>query len=442
MAIEFADVYYQGHSVGLVQWIADRRHAVFQYSPEFLASQPVIDLAPLRMPRKTSPYAFPELDRSFQGIPGMLADSLLDTYGNVLISDWLRRQGRDPNDFSPVEKLCYIGNRGMGALEYRPSLRTEKSEAAKVEVDRLVELAANALERKGELASKLEDEEDLNDILRVGTSAGGARAKAVIAWNPDTNEVRSGQSLAPRGFQHWILKFDGIDSAFDGNRDPKGYGRIEYAYHLMANAAGIEMANCRLFEESGRAHFMTRRFDRPDDGSKLHMASLYGINHMAYDDPWRHGHDYSMLFDVIEQLDLGPQAKLEAFRRMVFNVLACNRDDHSKNFGFLMDQSGNWRLSPAYDISYSHKPAAGAWTSTQQMSVSGKREDILAEDLIRTGRDCSVATRNQLRSEIERVTSAIGRWQEFAESAGVSHEQYSGIQNVISRQLRLSLGKL
>ena len=268
-----------------------------------------------------------------------------------------------------------------------------------------------------------------------------ARAKAVIAWNPETNEVRSGQSLAPPGFQHWILKFDGIDSAFDGNRDPKGYGRIEYAYHLMATAAGIEMANCRLFEESGRAHFMTRRFDRPDDGSKLHMASLYGINHMAYDDPWRHGHDYSMLFEVIEQLDLGPQAKMEAFRRMVFNVLACNRDDHSKNFGFLMDPSGNWRLSPAYDVSYSHNPAPGAWTSTQQMSVSGKREDILIEDLIRTGRDCGVATKHQLKSAIDRVIFAIRDWDSFAEKAAVAAEQFHGIQKAVSHQLKISTGK-
>jgi len=417
MAHPFVDVYYQGIKAGVAYWDAARRLAAFEYTPKFVRSG--VELAPLMMPLRTGPYQFANLHESFGGLPGLLADSLPDTYGNALINDWLRQQGRSPADFSPVERLCYIGNRGMGALEFRPSLRERNSKSERLGVDKLVALASAALARREGLAVGLGSEEELNEILRVGTSAGGARAKAVVALNPQTGEVRSGQASAPAGFEHWLMKFDGVTAAFDGVRDPQGYGRIEYAYHLMARWAGITMSECRLFEEGGRAHFMTRRFDRPDGGGKRHFASLFGLAHLAYAAPGAHGHAYEDFFAVIEKLGLAPAAKLEAFRRMVFNVLGCNRDDHTKNFGFLLTEDGRWELAPAYDVCYAHNPEPGKWTATQQMSVAGKREGITRADFIATGRACGVATVPKLNAVIDQVAAALGQWETCAAEAGV-----------------------
>lgn len=432
MAHPFADVYYQGEKAGVAYWDAARRMGVFEYTPKFVRSG--VELAPLMMPLRAGPWQFANLHESFGGLPGLLADSLPDTYGNALIDDWLRQQGRLPADFSPVERLCYIGNRGMGALDFRPALRERTSKAERVEVEKLVELAAAALARREGLSTELGSEEDLNEILRVGTSAGGARAKAVIALNPATGEVRSGQARAPAGFEHWLMKFDGVSASFDGISDPQGYGRIEYAYHLMARAAGVVMADCRLFEEGGRAHFMTRRFDRPDGGGKRHFASLFGLAHLAYAPPGAHGHAYEDYFHAIEQLKLAPEAKVEGFRRMVFNVLGCNRDDHTKNFGFLMGEDGRWELAPAFDISYAHNPQPGKWTATQQLSVAGKREGITRADFIATGRRCGVATVPKLNAVIDQVAAALGQWEEYATAAGVSPDNTARIARALKAQ--------
>ncbi len=421
MANVFADVFFEGQKAGVAFWDAPRRVAVFEYTPEFVRTG--IELAPLQMPLRAGPYQFPNLHESFGGLPGLLADSLPDTYGNALIDEWLRQQGRKPEDFSPIERLCYVGNRGMGALEFRPMLRERSSQAEQLEVNRLVELAGKVLVRREDLSVALGDDEDLNEILRVGTSAGGARAKAVVALNPETNEVRSGQAEAPPGYEHWLMKFDGVTTSFEGVRDPQGYGRIEYAYFLMARAAGITMADCRLFEEGGRAHFMTRRFDRPDGGGKRHLASLFGLAHMTYAAPGAHSHSYEDFFAVIDQLDLPIGSKLEAFRRMVFNVLGCNRDDHTKNFGFLMRADDHqWELAPAYDVTYAFNPAPGKWTATQQMSVRGKREGITEADLLDLGRDVGVATKLKLKAAIALVRDALQRWGDFAADAKVSDQ--------------------
>jgi serine/threonine-protein kinase HipA len=371
----------------------------------------------------------------------LLADSLPDTYGNALINDWLRQQGRSPEDFSPVERLCYIGNRGMGALEFRPALRERNSKPERVEVDRLVELASAALARREGLSTQLESKEELDEILQVGTSAGGARAKAVIALNPETGEVRSGQAKAPAGFEHWLMKFDGVTASFDGVRDPQGYGRIEYAYYLMARRAGIAMSECRLFEEGGRAHFMTRRFDRPAGGGKLHYASLFGLAHLAYAAPGAHSHAYEDYFGVIEKLNLAPEAKVEAFRRMVFNVLGCNRDDHTKNFGFLLGENARWDLAPAFDVSYAHSPEPGKWTATQQMSVAGKRERIGRDDFIAIGRQCGVGTVPKLKTVIDETAEAIGQWEGFATEAGVSNDNRVKIARALEAQAAVSDAK-
>lgn len=428
MAASFANLFYQGDPVGVAHWDASRRVTTFQYMPEFVRKG--VELAPLMMPLRDAPYQFANLHESFGGLPGFLADCLPDVYGNTLIDDWLRQQGRVPEEFSPVERLCYVGNRGMGALEFRPGLRANQTKAEHVDVGRLVELASMVLAERNGLAVEF-DEEGLNDILRVGTSAGGARAKAVIVWNETTNEVRSGQVDAPAGFEHWLLKFDGVSESFDGVADPQGYGRIEYAYSRMAHQAGIEMSDCRLFHEDGRAHFMTRRFDRPAGGGKIHYASLFGLAHMAYSAPSAHTHSYEDYFNVIEQLDIEPSARLEAFRRMVFNVLGCNRDDHTKNFGFLLDASGRWTLAPAFDVSYAHNPQPGKWTATQQMSIMGLREKITRDDFIAIGRQCSVATAPKLKSAIDQVVVALQQWPHFAEEAGVGVEQTDKIKKVI-----------
>jgi serine/threonine-protein kinase HipA len=420
---------------GVTYWDAGRRLAIFEYTPEFIKTG--VELAPLKMPLRAGPYQFPNLHESFAGLPGLLADSLPDTYGNTLIDAWLRQEGRNPNDFSPVERLCYIGNRGMGALEFRPGLREKSSKAENIEVDKLVELAAKALSQKNALTAELDDSEDLAEILRVGTSAGGARAKAVIALNPKTMEIRSGQANAPRGFEHWLLKFDGVSESFEGVQDPQGYGRIEYAYHLMAKEAGITMSDCRLFEEGGRAHFMTRRFDRPADGSKIHYASLYGIAHMQYSAPGAHSHSYERYFEVIEELDLEPSHKIEAYRRMVFNVLACNRDDHTKNFGFLFDANGFWKLSPAFDISYAFNPAPGKWTASQQLSILGKREGITRDDFLKVGRQSNIATLPKLKAVINDVVESLQQWEKFAAEAKVAERETSKINFTIEAQLNL-----
>ncbi len=432
MAHPFADVHYQGAKAGVAYWDADRRLGVFEYTPQFVRGG--VELAPLMMPLRTGPYQFANLHESFGGLPGLLADSLPDTYGNALIDDWLRQEGRSPADFSPVERLCYMGNRGMGALEFRPSLRKQNSKSERVEVDRLVELASAALARREGLAVALGSEEELNEILRVGTSAGGARAKAVVTINPQTGEVRSGQAKAAAGFEHWLMKFDGVSASFDGVRDPQGYGRIEYAYHLMARRAGITMSECRLFEEGGRAHFMTRRFDRPDGGGKRHFASLFGLAHLAYSAPGTHGHAYEDYFAAIEKLNLAPDAKQEGFRRMVFNVLGCNRDDHAKNFGFLLTEAGEWELAPAYDLCYAHNPAPGKWTAAQQMSVAGRRVGITREDFIATGRSCGVATVPRLNTLIDQVTDALGKWEMCAAEAGVSADNTARIARALNGQ--------
>jgi serine/threonine-protein kinase HipA len=436
MAHPFADVYYQGVKAGVAYWDAARQLGVFEYTRKFVDSG--TELAPLMMPLRAGPYQFLNLHESFGGLPGLLADSLPDTYGNALINDWLRQQGRAPADFSPVERLCYIGNRGMGALEFRPALRKGGSKSEPVEVAKLVELAAAALARREGLSTHLESEHELNEILRVGTSAGGARAKAVLALNPDTLEVRSGQADAPKGFEHWLMKFDGVSMAFDGVRDPQGYGRIEYAYHLMARQAGIGMMDCRLFEEGGRAHFMTRRFDRPPGGGKLHYASLFGLAHLAYAAPGTHAHAYEDYFAAIEKLHLTPEDKVEGFRRMVFNVLGCNRDDHTKNFGFLLDGNGRWQLAPAFDISYAHNPQPGKWTAAQQMSVAGKRTEITRDDLVAAGRRSGVATVPKLGTVIDQVAGALAQWNACAEQAGVGADNKGKIARALEAQARAS----
>jgi serine/threonine-protein kinase HipA len=413
-----------------VAWDEARGIANFEYAPAFV--QRGWNLAPLTMPVRPGVFSFPSLQQeTFHGLPGLLADALPDRYGNRLIDLWLARQGRAPGDFTPVERLCYIGTRGMGALEFKPALGPAPGKSVPIEVEELTELAAEILRHRADWAVSLKGEqaEALTEIIRVGTSAGGNRAKAVIAWNPRTHEVRSGQVAAPPGFEPWILKFDGVNDVTLG--DPKGFGRIEYAYHRMAVAAGIAMTDCRLLEESGRAHFMTRRFDRDARGEKMHVQSLCAMGHYDFNAAGEYG--YEQAFSVIQQLNLGYDTLREMYRRMVFNVLARDQDDHTRNIAFLMDQTGRWRLTPAFDVIWSYSPR-GTWTNRHQMTINGKRDEFRRADLLTIPEQHGIKDAEAL---LEQVGDAVAGWPRFAKEAGVTSDQ----QRAISKTHRLALAR-
>jgi len=416
-----------GRMIGAVSLEDGREVATFQYDPDFARSG--IEISPLTMPLSEEVYEFPALPRNtFHGLPGLLADSLPDRFGNALIDAWLATQGRTPESFSAVERLCYTGMRGMGALEFRPSLGPRPVKAHKVEIDALVNLASEVLTHRGDLQGHFHAkgrEKALREILRVGTSAGGARAKAVIAWNRETNEVRSGQIEAGEGFDYWLLKFDGVSGNKDKEmEDPKGYGAIEYAYHLMAKAAGVTMSECRLLEEKGRRHFMTRRFDRLEGGEKLHMQSLCALAHFDFNQAGACSYEQAML--AIRQLELPMSAVEEQFRRMIFNIVARNQDDHVKNIAFLMDKQGSWSPAPAFDVTYSFNPS-GLWTGAHQMTVNGKRDGFTMEDFEACAR-AALMKRGRAKTILEEVSSVVERWPEFAREAKVSDDWLRQIQ--------------
>ena len=428
-----AEVRLWGRTIGAVSLEDDARHAAFQYDPAFARSG--IQVSPLVMPLSEQVYVFPALPLpTFHGLPGLLADSLPDRFGNALIDAWLATQGRTPESFNAVERLCYTGARGMGALEYAPTLGPRPRRATKIEIDALVQLASEILSHRDQLRVSFASaarKQALQDILRVGTSAAGARAKAVIAWNRQTDEVRSGQVQAGTGFEYWLLKFDGVA----GNRDkelddPKGYGAIEYAYHLMALAAGVSMSECRLLEEHGRRHFMTRRFDRLAGGEKLHMQSLGALAHFDFNTPGAHA--YEQAFLTMHQLGLTPGEIEQQFRRMVFNVVARNQDDHVKNIAFLMDKAGRWSLAPAFDVIYSFNPA-GTWTSSHQMTINGKRDGFTLADFRRCAKSAFLP-RGRAEAIVDDVQGAARRWPEFADRAAVPVPWRDQIQ----RDLRLA----
>jgi serine/threonine-protein kinase HipA len=414
-----AEVRLWGRTIGAVSLAEGGRPAAFQYDPAF--AQSGIEVAPLTMPLSGRVYVFPELPaRTFHGLPGLLADSLPDRFGNTLIDAWLATQGRTPESFNAVERLCYIGTRGMGALEFAPAIGPRPRLANKIEIDALVKLASDVLSHRKNLKATFASgrrKNALRDILRVGTSAGGARAKAVIAWNRLTNEVRSGQVEAGPGFDYWLLKFDGVTGNQDKElEDPKGYGAIEYAYYLMAGAAGITMTECRLLEENGRRHFMTRRFDRLADGEKLHQQSLCALAHFDFNHAGAYSYEQALL--TLRQLKL-PMADIEEqFRRMTFNIIARNQDDHVKNIAFLMDRAGRWSLAPAFDVTYSYNPR-GDWTATHQMTMNGRREGFTLADFQACAKT-AMMKRGRAATIVEEVRTAVAKWTDYAEQAQVA----------------------
>jgi serine/threonine-protein kinase HipA len=427
-----AEVKLWGRTIGAVSLLEESPYASFEYDVDFAQSD--IQVAPLMMPLSHRIYRFPDLPLgTFHGLPGLLADSLPDKFGNALIDAWLATQGRLPASFNAVERLCYTGARGMGALEFVPSVGPRLQKTHPIEIDALVNLASDVLSQRNNLLTTFADEERataLNDILRVGTSAGGARAKAVVAWNRETNEVRSGQIAAGSGFDYWLLKFDGVSGNKDKELDdPKGYGAIEYAYSLMAKAAGITMTECRLLEENGRRHFMTRRFDRLSGGEKLHMQSLCALAHYDFNSAGAYSYEQALL--AIRQLRLPMESVEEQFRRLAFNIVARNQDDHVKNIAFLMNKRGEWSLSPAFDVSYSFNPS-GAWTSSHQMTLNGKRDHFTRADFQACGKS-AIMKRGRAEQILDEVIATVKRWPEFAAQAGVSPTWTAQIE----RHLRL-----
>jgi len=423
-----AEVKLWESTIGAVVFEDGQRTAVFQYEPAFAESG--IQVSPLMMPLGNQIYSFPALSQtSFHGLPGLLSDSLPDKFGNALIDAWLARNGRTADSLNAVERLCYIGSRGMGALEFVPDSGAKASVHSVLAVDRLVKLASEVLAHRDALKTNFDDGsvDALADILRVGTSAGGARAKAVIAWNRQTNEVRSGQTILDDGFEHWLIKFDGVSNNIDKELDnPQGYGLIEYAYSKMAHDCGIAMSECSLFEEGGRTHFMTRRFDRPD-GDKLHMQSLAAMAHLDFN--LAGAHSYEQAFDVMRQLDMPATFMVELYRRMVFNVIARNQDDHVKNIAFLMDRSGRWSLAPAYDMTYNYQPS-GQWTSSHQMTINGKQDGFMSEDFKACGK-AAMLKRDQYKTILQQIHQVVERWCDYADDVGVYPEQRDKIHKTL-----------
>ena len=404
--VNLAKVYIWGEFVGAALWNEDIQIVSFEYDPAFTYRG--WELSPIQMPVNPHRiYSFGSLSRdTFLGLPGLLADALPDAYGKALLDRWLVTVGR--SFANPVERLCYQGKRSMGALEFIPAQDNFLEKGTKIEIDSLVGVAREVLNQKAGLDANIlsDTREALANIIKVGTSAGGQRAKAVIAYNDKTGEVRSGQINAPKGFEHWLLKLDGVTNAELG--DPKHFGQIEYIYYLMALRAGIEMTECRLLQENGRAHFMTKRFDRRNGNEKIHMQTLCGLAHFDY--KMLHAYSYEQAFQVMRQLRLPYTQAEQMFRRMVFNVIARNQDDHTKNISFLMDKDGVWSLSPAYDVSWAYNPK-GEWTSQHQMSVNNKWDNIETKDLFSVAEKMNIKRPNEI---IEQVRDAVSQWSVLA----------------------------
>ncbi len=423
--VNLAHVKIWGKMVGYLFWREDNQTATFEYTPEF--KRLGLDLSPIVMPLTSQRvYSFSNISReTFLGLPGLFADSLPDAYGKALLDRWLASNGR--NFANPVERLCYQGKRSMGALEFEPAHNDYLETSSNIEIDSLVATAREVLNQREAFSTNMSDtKEALINIIKVGTSAGGQRAKAIIAYNDTTKEVRSGQIDAPEGFEHWLLKLDGVTNNELG--DPQHYGKIEYIYHLLAKEAGINMAECRLLEENGRAHFMTKRFDRHKN-NKIHMQTLCGIAH--YDYKMLRAYSYEQAFQIMRRLRLPYNQAEEMYRRMVFNVVARNQDDHTKNISFLMNRIGKWSLSPAYDVSWAYNPQ-GDWTSKHQMSINNKWDDITREDLVTVAQNMNIKHYNEI---IEQVTDAVSHWRKLATEYEIPEETIRQIEQSLQLQL-------
>jgi serine/threonine-protein kinase HipA len=421
--VAIADVKIWGNNVGVVLWDEVRNYGIFEFNKSFLKLG--LDLSPISLPlvaaqRGNRIFSFPMLNpETFKGLPGLLSDSLPDKFGNQIIDAWLAQQGKNTADFNPVDRLCYIGKRGMGALEFEPANTVTVENSNPIQIQELVQFAKAILDNRNDFHTNLDSKKGFSDILQVGSSAGGARAKAVIAYNKSTGEVRSGQVDGLDGFEYWLIKFDGVTNHQLG--DPKGYGNIEYAYYLMAADAGISMSESRLMTENNRSHFMTKRFDRQNN-QKIHMQTLCGIAHFDYNQP--RAYSYEQAFQVMRQMKLPYSDMEELYRRMVFNIMARNQDDHTKNISFLMFPNGQWQLSPAYDITYAYNPD-NFWLKAHQMSVNGKREAIMLEDLLAIAKNINIKKPKEIITLCNKV---MANWADYASKARIDSVQMLQIQ--------------
>jgi len=430
--MEVAEVAIWGKLAGAVAWDRIKGYAVFEYDPAF--RQLGWDLSPLRMSvgKDRRLFSFPELRRdrnlgydTFKGLPGLLADSLPDKYGNQLINLWLTQQGRPLDSMNPVEMLCFMGARGMGALEFEPAMLKESKRAFSIEINSLIATAQQLLNQREAFSVNINkcEEQAVGEILRIGTSAGGARPKAVIAWNEKTGEVRSGQTKVPKGFEHWLIKLDGVSDVQLGGSH--GYGRVELAYYHMAIDCGIEMMPSRLLEENGRAHFMTKRFDREGSDVKHHVQTFCAMKHFDFN--LINSFSYEQLFQCMRELKLTYADAEQMFRRMVFNVLARNCDDHTKNFSFLLKEGGSWQLAPAYDICHAYRPGSD-WVSQHALSINGKRRDITKKDLLIIGESIRCKKASEI---IDEINHTVQRWYTYADAVEVA----PGLRDAIGRTL-------
>ena len=417
--VDVAKVRMFGQNIGTFVWDDSYRVARFEYDNDFVGKG--IEPSPIMMPvQQGRIYSFGSLHwDTFNGLPGMLADSLPDTYGRALFDQWLTLTGRTTSN--PVESLCFLGQRCMGALEFEPATGPSSDANMKFEIDSLIDVAREALSKKKDFGVNLDADRKaaIAEILRLGTSAGGQRAKAIIAYNKETGEVRSGQISAPEGFDYYLIKLDGV-TAEAGFKETENFGRLEYSFSELVKNCGIDMTECSLIEENGRAHFLTKRFDR-ENGRKLHMQTLCGMAH--YDFRLKNGYSYEQAFNVMRRLRLSYSQAQEMFRRIVFNVVVRNQDDHTKNISFLMDPSGQWRLSPAYDMGFAYNPK-GAWTATHQMSINGKFDNITREDLLSLAKANNIKNASEI---IDQVCETVAGWPELAKNCGVPQKMIDGI---------------
>ncbi len=418
-----------GQRVGALSWDDNRHLANFQYAPEFV--QAGIEVSPLKLPLSNSVFQFPELSgtKTFKGLPGFIADSLPEKFGNRLLDTYLARYGRQLDDLNPLERLCYVGTRGMGALEYQPDQKMRGLPSPiPLQVSELVEVAQNVLKDRQQANASLDDDR-IETLITVGTSAGGAKAKAVIAIDRETGDVLSGQADIPESYDHWLLKFDEMDN--EEHATSQQIGRIEYAYNEMAYDAGINIMECQLLADDDKAHFMTRRFDRVDNNTKIHVVTFAGMVHADRDPPGNVG--YERLFQTIRDLGL-PQSDLsEMYRRMVFNICSRNQDDHTKNHAFLMFGDGSWQLAPAYDLCFSYKPG-NPFIERHQMSCNGKREDFDLDDLLEAAKAADVKRPKDIIDDVE---NAVSNWMHHAENVGIKERHAAAIKKLHRRYLHL-----
>lgn len=436
--MEVININYQSNVVGAVSFDTEKGLGAFEYDPSFVSNG--VELSPIKMPLSGQIYSFPELDfTTFKGLPGLIADSLPDDFGNAVLNAWVAEQGRSPNDITPLQRLQYIGKRGMGALEYAPATQLQSLNAShQVEIESLVLVAQEILDARGHFDVELkqngqQDREAMIALLSVGTSAGGARPKAVLAFNEHFTQARSGQANAPAGFDHYLMKFDGVSEHNQNQQtfgDPLGYGAMEYVYHLMALKCGIDMMPCRLLQEGERKHFISKRFDRVKN-QKVHVQTLNGLAHVDYKKPG--SFSYAELFSVARQLKLSANEAEQIFKRMTFNIVARNHDDHSKNFAFILENE-KWSLAPAYDLAYSYKPGS-YWVNSHWMSLNGKRNNFTRSDFYSLEKLSPIFSKRKIDDIIDDTIEHVTSWSALAKEWGVPKT----LMNEVHDNLRVNI---